>query len=682
MEDINKEKKIKNAIEPVSIEKTEKIINQMKNSVCKIYSNGSKGTGFFTKIPYKNKIIKVLITNNHILDENEIKNDNIITYIINNNEKDKKRIKIDDKRIRYTNKELDVTIIEINEDEDNIHNYIELDDDIIDNMKLSKEEIIKNYKNIYKNESIYILNYMNGENILVSYGLIAEINEGSGINHKCNTDDGSSGSPILSLKNNKLIGIHYGSSNKYEYNLGTLIIYAMIELNNIENKININKNQNEITDKNDKRIELFGKKFIEKKKNNCKTILDFIDEIKSSKNNIVLIGSVGVGKTTFLNKICGVAFKTSDGGYSCTKNIQYSFSIVCDLIIIDFPGLKATRDVGSHLKTQVTALKNLSVKMICLMIQYSTRNDDFERELSEMLGIFDKYIKNITIIITKCEGISSTRQEDIKYIFKTGFKIENVIFSSLKKNSYSLINELNDIQKTMKNIDRVSINTRKFAENIPSLYNPKLKEEREMYEYDFNNTLFKFNQELDKATDNNLRRALYFCFKNYKESLLFQYKACLDQKRIEGKEVDLNVIISEVLLLGNKIYDKFEEFKKKVKSKMECNKFKKCPHCGIIWFKDNSCDSIVCGRRTKIRDSICGRSSESDSKNYGEDNEFYGLTKEEIEKNNIREKEGKVKIKPIGCGQSLSWNQMEDVSEQVLNILKREINHDNVDYYN
>ena len=36
MEDINKEKKIKNGIEPVSIEKTEKIINQMKNCVCKI----------------------------------------------------------------------------------------------------------------------------------------------------------------------------------------------------------------------------------------------------------------------------------------------------------------------------------------------------------------------------------------------------------------------------------------------------------------------------------------------------------------------------------------------------------------------------------------------------------------------------------------------------------------------
>ena len=180
-------------------------------------------------------------------------------------------------------------------------------------MNLNNEEIIDNYRGIYRNESIYILNYMNGENILVSYGLITEINEENGINHKCNTDNGSSGSPILSLKNNKLIGIHYGSPNKYDYNLGTLIIYAIIEFNKIENKRNEIKNtnetpnetQNEITNKttneninsninsianeitiiykiknNDKRIKLFGEKFIENNKNNCNIIEEEKENVK------------------------------------------------------------------------------------------------------------------------------------------------------------------------------------------------------------------------------------------------------------------------------------------------------------------------------------------------------------------------------------------------------------------
>lgn len=440
---------------------------------------------------------------------------------------------------------------------------------------------------------------------------------------------------------------------------------------------------------------------------NRQSIINFLDEIKSSKKNIVLIGKVGIGKTTLLNRICDCKFETSDRGYSCTKQIQYNFTTKHDLVIIDFPGLKATRDAGSNLKIQITALKNLPIKMICLMIEYSTRDDDFERELSEMLGMFEEYKENITIIITKCEGISMTREENIKLTFKIGFKIENIIFSSFKKSSNNIINELNEIQRKMKNRDRISINTRNFAKNAPSLYNPDLEEVRTMFENDFNASLSKFNESLDNATDNNLRKALYFCFKSYKENLLRQFRYSLEQKRINGKEIDLNIIISEVLLFDNKIYDKYEEFKKKVESKIEIqinnyngeyNKFKKCPHCGIIWFKVKGCNSMVCGRRTKISDSICGRFknyvvyflsgiiritiSEFDSCNYGEDNEFYGLTQEEIKKNKIREKEGKVKINPKGCGKSICWNQMEDVSENVLNLLKKEINLDNDDYYN
>ena len=47
----NRKEKYITSHEPVSLKQTEKIIEQMKsNSICRI---NNKGTGFFTKIPYK-----------------------------------------------------------------------------------------------------------------------------------------------------------------------------------------------------------------------------------------------------------------------------------------------------------------------------------------------------------------------------------------------------------------------------------------------------------------------------------------------------------------------------------------------------------------------------------------------------------------------------------------------------
>ena len=59
-------------IYPISIKGTKKILRQMQNSICKIYINtGEIETGFFCKIPYKNKLLPVLITNNHVIYEED-----------------------------------------------------------------------------------------------------------------------------------------------------------------------------------------------------------------------------------------------------------------------------------------------------------------------------------------------------------------------------------------------------------------------------------------------------------------------------------------------------------------------------------------------------------------------------------------------------------------------------------
>ena len=122
----------------------------------------------------------------------------------------KKQINLND-RIKYTNEEYDITIIEIKEN-DNIKNYLELDDKII-------EDILNNNNrnNKYIDDTIYIIQYPEGK-LSVSYGILNSIYEDEkyNFNHLCSTKGGSSGSPILNI-NNKIIGIHKkGYNNKYK----------------------------------------------------------------------------------------------------------------------------------------------------------------------------------------------------------------------------------------------------------------------------------------------------------------------------------------------------------------------------------------------------------------------------------------------------------------------------------
>ena len=110
MVDNIKEKYITRSIEPLSLKQTERILEQMKsNSICRI---NNKGTGFFVKIPYKSKLLPVLITSNQVINTDDIQNNkNISLYL--NNEKKIKIIKLDNERLKYINEKLNIAIIEI-----------------------------------------------------------------------------------------------------------------------------------------------------------------------------------------------------------------------------------------------------------------------------------------------------------------------------------------------------------------------------------------------------------------------------------------------------------------------------------------------------------------------------------------------------------------------------------------
>ena len=157
MVDTTKEKYMRALPDPVSLEGTQKIIDQMNNSVCLIYNEKRKGTGFFVKIPYKSNLLPVLITSNQVINKDDILKMKTVSIYINNDKKIK-TLKLDRNRKIYTNETFDITIIEIKENEDNLNNkFLELDDELINYLKLNRKERLNHLKhlnNLYSNESI------------------------------------------------------------------------------------------------------------------------------------------------------------------------------------------------------------------------------------------------------------------------------------------------------------------------------------------------------------------------------------------------------------------------------------------------------------------------------------------------------------------------------------------------
>ena len=195
MEDTIKEKNIKISPEPVSFKATETILSQMNNCVCRIYINNCEGAGFFTKIPYKSQLLPVLLTNNHVIGQDDILYNNYFSIYLDNDKKTK-RIQLDNNRLMYTNEKFDITIIEIKDNGKLNNKYLELDDEIMNYFQSNKEDGFNYLSDLYSNKSIYLINYPENKDVVVSYAQPPNFSE-SEIFHKCSTKKGSSGSPIL-----------------------------------------------------------------------------------------------------------------------------------------------------------------------------------------------------------------------------------------------------------------------------------------------------------------------------------------------------------------------------------------------------------------------------------------------------------------------------------------------------
>ena len=129
-------------------------------------------------------------------------------------------IELDESRLSYNNKIDWITFIEVKySDGFKLENFLELDD-------------FENITSNYEENAVYLLQYRYGKEICVSPGKLKKSDKEKTtskerkkeiIFHNCSSYDGSGGSPLINIKNHKVVGIHRGYIPVSKINCGYFI---------------------------------------------------------------------------------------------------------------------------------------------------------------------------------------------------------------------------------------------------------------------------------------------------------------------------------------------------------------------------------------------------------------------------------------------------------------------------
>ena len=248
----------------------------IKQNIIRITVGNDISSGFLCKIYINNDPIPVLITCYHVLNKDYItKYDFLYFTYLSDEGISEKILDLAIERIIYQDKELDVTFIEIKEEDNlDIYSFLEMDNSInVDNPQF-----------LY--EKVYLLHFPKGvENIKYSQGEVSDLIDNTNILTNNWTEPGSSGSPIINYNNNYVIGIHKGSlkDENDKTGIGIILNYAAKEFSEEKSEEikNLYKNLYPSSNtmdmiysipKNQKSIKLFCDIFVDKYEKVCNLI--------------------------------------------------------------------------------------------------------------------------------------------------------------------------------------------------------------------------------------------------------------------------------------------------------------------------------------------------------------------------------------------------------------------------
>ena len=524
----------------------EKMKFQSKRSVCKIISQKGSGTGFFCKIPNfeGNKELKTLMTNNHVLNLEDIAPDKKIKLTLDDCSVSK-IITIDTKRKVYTNGKYDITIIEIKET-DNLSyvNYLEVDNII--NKPIEDKS--------FKNFDIYVMHYPGGTEVLYNTGVIqsAEIEGKCTVNHLCATKFGSSGSPLCNLSSFKVLAIHKGGHKTKDINVGTMLkkpIDELIEFNKkdiLGNYESLKINYMKLENKNENKEE-------EEKEN--RIIINFNINNNDIKNEIYFLNKDEKYNTELNEKVVKLYIdgeKKSFKKYFVPEhNKEYKIKLVfrklitnCSYMFFNCEKIKSI-NLSSFNMEEVTNMNHMFGR--CYYVKEIELNNCNTKNVTDMSYMFSK-CKNLLNI--DLQFFDTDKVKTMSCMFNECYNLSNCRLPFFNtENVEDMSNMFNKCYKLQK-LNLSSFNT-KNVKDMSQMFNDCVELETLVTEPEFFNTYNANNMAHLFRCCNNLKNmdSLKFNTKNVKY-LSYMFYECLNLKNIDLSKFSTKDLIDMTYMFG------------------------------------------------------------------------------------------------------------------------------------
>ena len=375
---------------------------------------------------------------------------------------------------------------------------------------------------------------------------------------------------------------------------------------------------------------------------------------------VVLLGDVGTGKSTILEKLTGEKGRSSDANESFTRTSEVFWVPDGSMIVADTPGSNSLKDKLEHNVEIAGALNFRPVSRIFIVVKAETRIDSVVDNARKYADRFVELPMDVIGVLVTHMDLVDWTDKDFTPRIEDELGIDTVVFSwitidheTLKKNILKTCNEHHNLTVDNENffkLFKIHNNHRKILKST-------------------SDEVKKFSEK--KMGFDEARKAF-----NGKDlvDLVFEFQAYMTDEIVEAQKrmSEINNFTFEgdgaaneaahVANMVNQLRMILYQIRTEClgyQSEHGVSELRKCPHCSTIWNKVEGCDgNTTCGNRpTSVNDVRDPSYAQLGTFSFRFLDGLLRITRGSHKTANSERSSRRY----FGCGKSINWKEMATV---------------------